>query len=131
MTDTTPEQRQEILQLLNEGRKIDAIRIYREATGHDLASANRFIEQLQTAIESGNADHVGDGQVNRDEIERLLKSGEKIAAIKLYRDSTGAGLKEAKDAVEDIGESVGIPRPKGCGAVVLAFVVLLSLLTLT
>jgi ribosomal protein L7/L12 len=33
---------------------------------------------------------------------RLLGQGQKIEAIKLYRERTGAGLKEAKDAVEVI-----------------------------
>jgi ribosomal protein L7/L12 len=34
------------------------------------------------------------------EATRLLQSGQKIQAIKAYRVATGAGLKEAKDAVE-------------------------------
>ncbi len=34
------------------------------------------------------------------DIRALLAGGNKIAAIKAYRDATGAGLKEAKDAVE-------------------------------
>jgi ribosomal protein L7/L12 len=33
----------------------------------------------------------------------LLQTGNKIGAIKLYRELTGAGLKEAKDAVEEMG----------------------------
>ena len=41
-----------------------------------------------------------------------LRSGRKIPAIKLYREATRAGLKEAKEAVEAIGERNGIPRPK-------------------
>lgn len=32
----------------------------------------------------------------------LMREGRKIEAIKLYRDLTGAGLKEAKDAVESL-----------------------------
>jgi len=35
-----------------------------------------------------------------DEIRALLRDGKKIQAIRVYRDRTGAGLKEAKDAVE-------------------------------
>jgi len=36
-----------------------------------------------------------------DEVKLLARTpGSKIAAIKLYRQQTGAGLKEAKDAVE-------------------------------
>lgn len=36
------------------------------------------------------------------EIKRLIQRGDKIAAIKLYRETFGCGLKEAKDAVENI-----------------------------
>ncbi len=41
-------------------------------------------------------------------IQQLLDRGRKIEAIKLYREQTGAGLKEAKEAVEAIerGENV-------------------------
>lgn len=34
------------------------------------------------------------------EVKALVDSGKKINAIKLYRERTGLGLKEAKDAVE-------------------------------
>lgn len=34
------------------------------------------------------------------EVRRLKESGNLIQAIKFYRDNTGVGLKEAKDAVE-------------------------------
>jgi ribosomal protein L7/L12 len=34
------------------------------------------------------------------EVTALLREGKKIQAIKAYRDSTGADLKEARDAVE-------------------------------
>lgn len=34
------------------------------------------------------------------EIDRLVGAGQKIQAIKLFRDATGVGLKEAKDRVE-------------------------------
>jgi ribosomal protein L7/L12 len=34
------------------------------------------------------------------EIDALLREGRKIQAIKAYRDLTGAGLKDAKEAVE-------------------------------
>jgi ribosomal protein L7/L12 len=37
-----------------------------------------------------------------DEIRGLLESGQKIEAIKRYREMTGAGLAEAKEAVEAI-----------------------------
>jgi hypothetical protein len=36
------------------------------------------------------------------EIMELLKAGKKIQAIKVYREQTGCGLKEAKDYVESL-----------------------------
>tara|TARA_R110002096_G_scaffold285473_1_gene479273 strand:- start:655 stop:912 length:258 start_codon:yes stop_codon:yes gene_type:complete len=36
---------------------------------------------------------------------QLLESGQKIQAIKIYRETTGVGLKEAKEAVEALGVS--------------------------
>lgn len=36
------------------------------------------------------------------EIKQLILSNQKIEAIKIYRESTGVGLKEANDAVEEI-----------------------------
>ena len=45
--------------------------------------------------ESGGSDPLAD-----PEIQDLLAKGNKIHAIKVYRERTGAGLKEAKDAIE-------------------------------
>jgi hypothetical protein len=39
--------------------------------------------------------------VNLD-VKELMKAGQKIQAIKLYREQTGVGLKEAKDYVESL-----------------------------
>ena len=36
------------------------------------------------------------------QIKELIAKGQKIAAVKLYRELTNVGLKEAKDAVEAI-----------------------------
>ena len=40
----------------------------------------------------------------------LLQAGNQIAAIKLYRELTGVGLKQAKDAVDGISKT---SRPEG------------------
>ncbi len=41
-----------------------------------------------------------------EELKELVKQGEKIKAIKLYRETTGLGLKEAHDHIQelDLGE---------------------------
>ncbi len=42
----------------------------------------------------------GQQEAWRQEVQKLVQAGNKIAAIKLYRERTGAGLAEAKQAVE-------------------------------
>jgi ribosomal protein L7/L12 len=37
----------------------------------------------------------------------LIQSGQKIEAVKLYRELTGAGLAESKDAVDRLAETYG------------------------
>lgn len=60
-----------------------------------------------------------------DEVMKLLRSGSKIGAIKAYREQTGVGLKEAKDAVEAMASEHGIsPAPSGCSGVVLLAILL-------
>lgn len=40
-------------------------------------------------------------------VVRALQRGEKISAIKSYREATGVGLKEAKDFVEEVQRQTG------------------------
>ncbi len=49
--------------------------------------------------------------VQIEEIRRLHASGNKIGAIKIYRDAFGSGLKEAKDAVEELDQGGVLPLP--------------------
>lgn len=51
------------------------------------------------------------------EIGQLIRGGNKIAAIKVYRETFGSGLKEAKDAVENLaaGRPVEVSRTLGMG----------------
>jgi len=56
-------------------------------------------------VGSGGASAVGSGEVSTpsapsEAVAALMAAGRKIPAIKQYRIETGAGLKDAKDAVE-------------------------------
>ena len=46
----------------------------------------------------------------------LMQAGKKIEAIKIYRQETGVGLKEAKDAVEALAAGRPIARRLCCSA---------------
>ncbi len=106
--------------------KIKAIKLYRDVTGAGLAEAKAAVESTpcllletseQAAAEKVRADfeaigatiavniEVADGKELPKEDGRyvitLLDAGaEKVKVIKAYREATGLGLKEAKDAVE-------------------------------
>ncbi len=62
-----------------------------------------------------------------DQVLDLLRSGQKIAAVKLYREQYGVGLKEAKDAVEDLGRRNNIASGGGgCASVLVLLLVSLG-----
>ncbi len=62
------------------------------------------------------------------EVIEILQRQGKIAAIKYYREETGQGLKEAKEAVEELqilaGVDVGHSATSGCASVFLFFAAL-------
>jgi hypothetical protein len=71
----------------------------------------------------------------REEIAELIFLGQKIAAIKRYREVTGKGLKEAKEYVETLNAQLQQESPEkfiakpsvGCTSVILLFAFLSGL----
>lgn len=51
-----------------------------------------------------------DPNISDEDIKTELRAGRKIEAIKLYRQRSGVGLKEAKDSVEAIDAGMGNAR---------------------
>ena len=113
--DLSPEQMRAIHSALQQGSKIEAVKLYREATGASLADSKDAVE----AMEGGQKDvlpsmrssfvrpdltsappSVGMTPEKMNAIVSAISRGQKIEAIKLYREATGLGLAESKDAVE-------------------------------
>jgi ribosomal protein L7/L12 len=110
-----------IRSLLSQGQRIQAIKLYREQTGVGLQQAMAAVVQLERGESVPDQEPVGaDSQAAADDLEKpileLLVAGKKIAAIKLYRERTGSGLKDSKDAVEALAVRHGIvaPAQSGC-----------------
>lgn len=71
-----------------------------------LLRGGRRESRAQPSAPAAPAAHVTHGQALLDgELQRLVRGGNKIEAIKRYRALTGSGLKESKDAVERIDGS--------------------------
>lgn len=98
--------------LLRAGRKIEAIKAYRELTGVGLKEAKDAVE----ALERGEPVAVPVAPppprpitpsvaVDDRELREHLRADRLIDAIKRYRELTGLGLKESKDAVEALRDA--------------------------
>ena len=122
------EQTERIRRLALAGQKLDAIKLLREATGVGLAEAKAGVE----AIERGNlitlsgSDATPDGLSHEVEQQllRLVQDGQMIPAIKLCREHTSSGLKEAKEFVESLAMRHGVAAPRGgCLGVLLGLMI--------
>lgn len=88
--------------LLNQGRKIEAIRFYRGIYGSDLHIAKTEIEKMLEQKKS-NKNMLPKNESTETIIARIeneIANGNKINAIKIFLDSFDAGLKESKEVVD-------------------------------
>jgi len=103
----------QIRSLVEQGKKIQAVKLYKNRAGVSLKLAKDAVD----AIERGEGASVvdkGDTDVEAD-VCRLLNQGEKLRAVKLYRENNGTSLLEAKRAVEALATRYGI-ADQGAGA---------------
>lgn len=125
-----------IFEAILSDRKVEAIKLLREASGLALAEAKDVIEQVDAAlmrdgVDSPAASQLLDeadsprggaqpaGGVDEEQLLALLRAGKKIEAIKVYREAHGVGLRDAKLAVDAIARSAGIIAKAGCAGMVL------------
>lgn len=102
----------EIQRLIQSGQKIYAIKLFRETFGVGLKEAKDAVDAMEEGrsidlsgmrvMTSSASVNLASNADNLAEIQNLLRGGSKIEAIKRFREMTGVGLKEAKDAVEAI-----------------------------
>jgi ribosomal protein L7/L12 len=106
----------ELRQLLIASNKIQAIKLYREETGANLQQAKRAVERIEAQMQREQVEtHTAapdTGERDMEEVWRLIRAGQKINAIKAYRQITGTGLKEAKVAVDRMAAGTKEPLPQ-------------------
>lgn len=118
----TPDLEQQVRSLLAQGKKLEAVKIYKNEVGCGLKEAKDAVE----ALERGDGpvqSTVTDADLEAD-VRRLLGNGEKIKAAKLYKERTGASLREAKQAIEAVATRHGIAvEDTGCSGVLIFLIV--------
>lgn len=94
------------------GKKLEAIKVYRAATGVGLAEAKNAVEALERGepVSLPEASRQPGAPPDEARLRALAASGNKIEAIKVYREITGSDLATAKNAVEAVqrGEPIDI-----------------------
>ena len=116
----------EIEELIREGKKIQAIKLWREYTDNSLKEAKDIIEHfeqhrvwisvddlpaqmpkpssgppLQDLSTESPSSSSQDAMSTENICAALLNEGKKVQAIKLWRENTGASLKKAKMQIEE------------------------------
>ena len=98
---------QQLMDLLLQGHKIQAIKLQRECTGQGLEEAKGYVESLEAGL---HAEKPTDVDLAK-QLKHLLLRGRKIDAIKLQRECTGQGLEEAKGCVESLEAGLHAEKP--------------------
>jgi ribosomal protein L7/L12 len=114
------------------GAKIEAIKLYRQATGARLRESKEAVERMESETAAEPPPVLFTGPLRDEDLARLrtlLRRGETLQAVKFHRERTGYGLKESKDAVDALereireGLSPRVGQPAGgCLGVHLAVV---------
>ena len=110
MPGLTPNQVQRIHHLLHDKQLLQAVKVYRDATGVSLAEAKEAVEEMARNEYAKPPSGVRsfDDPVLESKIKSLLSKGKKIEAVKIYREEYRTSLNEAKNAVDRV--EVSMPR---------------------
>lgn len=100
--------------LLREGKKLEAIKLYREQSGLGLKEAKDAVEAMELGaqalapppLHTPKRTITSEMAVDDAELRGHVTGGRIIEAIKRYRELTGLGLKESKDAIESLRDSL-------------------------
>lgn len=112
VTQTPAAPNASVQDLLREGKKLEAIKLYREQSGLGLKEAKDAVDAMELGGFSAPPPLVSKRTITSEmavddaELRGHVTGGRIIEAIKRYRELTGLGLKESKDAIESLRDSL-------------------------
>jgi ribosomal protein L7/L12 len=123
--DSLPEH---IAELIRNGRKIEAIKMLRLETGVDLKTAKEAVDRLDAdpafdPVPALNAEGIP------DDVLLLAWEGQLIPAIRLLRQQSGLGLKEANEIVQQLPVDPDLP-PRRSASLFVIMAIAIALLGL-
>lgn len=104
------------------GDEVEAVRSLRSTFVIGLKDAKSLVEAMQRGeevnirdlelVSSASIQSTALDSSTMHKIMELILAGDKIEAIRLFRESTGAGLKDAKDAIDGIEAALSVSQPE-------------------
>ena len=117
----------QLMRLLGQGEKVEAVTLCRRTLGSEMAEARAYVEELEEQLEETrqhldappeketrspamllDEEGVDPEELDEDQLHErlcaLVSEDREVAAIKLYREATGAGLEEAREYIEELVE---------------------------
>lgn len=89
----------EVTAAIQRGNKLEAIKLLRNATGLGLKEAKDIVDRIGDKEPFFLAPKASQPE-DTARITSALEHGDKLEAIRLYREQNGVGLNEAKDAID-------------------------------
>lgn len=105
----------EVRALVERGETIAAVRLYHERHGGTLIDARAAIEAVRWSITQLRGGALG--ELER-ELDEMLRRGDRLAAIRRYREATGSSLKAATEAIAGRATPQAAAEARPDGAVV-------------
>jgi len=115
MNELSQEEIERLGEMIFAGQKIEAIKVYKEMTGLSLLESKQFIDVLENELRDANSTFSQNpystakprrpslGNMPEEDAKKMTEfifAGQRIAAIKMYKEATGLGLKESKDVID-------------------------------
>lgn len=98
MINVSPEAKQKALLFLSRNQKVAAVKVVKDHSGCGLKEAKDYVDALEEGVNQP-VTNLADLDA---ELLVILDQGNKLNAIKHYKDVTGLGLTESKDYIEKL-----------------------------
>ncbi len=102
-----------VIQLLRAGQESEATQFYQSKVGGSLGEAKDSISAIQSGLQDASAP-VGAGAsvtsanpADLPQVVQYLVAGKRLEAIRAYRQATGASLRQAETAINDLQADLG------------------------
>ncbi|MDG2224523.1 MAG: hypothetical protein P8L85_24290 [Rubripirellula sp.] len=124
-------QNDELLQEFQKNGKLAAVKLYKEWTDCSLVDAKTYVENLP--LDGPPAPNPETNATDGQQMDRILDAiqrGNKLEAVKIYKETNDASLMESKQFIENLMSQLGVEDTGGGCVKVILLAIMISAGTL-